>query len=324
MSEYTLTRHRGKLALTWSEPGRKYPRRISTGTADEGLAEARARELWARITAAPSERVGDLWPLYVKDRTGDGARADRFKANWSALKPHFSHRLGKSINREDCRAYYDAQKAAGYANSSIKTDLELLRACLRWRYGNEAPKLWIPPASKPRDRWLTKEEARTVVDAAKSPHIKLFLTLGLATGARAGAILDLTWDRVDFTHGTIDYRPAGRHQTNKRRTVVPMNATARGALEEAHKARLTDNVIEFGGRPVKSVKKAIERLSAAIGIPVSPHVLRHTCAVWMAQADVPMQKISQYLGHTSTRVTEQTYARYSPSFMKDASEAATF
>jgi hypothetical protein len=25
-----------------------------------------------------------------------------------------------------------------------------------------------------------------------------------------GAILDLTWDRVDFEHGTIDFNPAGR------------------------------------------------------------------------------------------------------------------
>ena len=40
--------------------------------------------------------------------------------------------------------------------------------------------------------------------------------------------------------------------------------------------------------------------------------------------NVPMQKISQFLGHTSTRVTERTYARYSPSFMKDAAEALEF
>jgi integrase len=41
----------------------------------------------------------------------------------------------------------------------------------------------------------------------------------------------------------------------------------------------------------------------------------------MAQADVPMQKISQVLGHTSTRVTEAVYARYSPRFMADAMAA---
>ena len=35
------------------------------------------------------------------------------------------------------------------------------------------------------------------------------------------------------------------------------------------------------------------------GVPCSPHVFRHTAGVWMAQADVPMQKISQFLGHIS-------------------------
>jgi len=322
VSEYTLTMHRGRWSVTFRDGNDR--RRISTGTADRGLAEAFAREWWARRNAAPSERIADLWPRYVKDRIADGARADRFKSHWTALAPHFGHRLGTAISRDDCRAYTDERRALGYSPSTIRTDLELLRACLRWRYNSDAPTVWIPPASKPRDHWLTKAEARELVDAAKSPHIKLFLILGLTTGARAGAILDLTWDRIDFAQGTIDFRPAGRLQTNKRRTVVPMNAQAREALETAHRARLSDFVIEYGGKQVGSVKKALERLSAGTGIKFSPHVLRHSAAVWMAQEDVPMQKIAQYLGHTSTRVTEQVYARYSPSFMRDASAATMF
>lgn len=323
MSEYTLTSHRGKLALTYRDATGK-PRRVSTGTADRGRAEAIARQLWARITTPATERIADLWPRYVADRIKDGARADRFKAHWTALEPYFGHRLGTAVEKDDCRSYATERRKAGYAASTIKTDLELLRACLRWRYGESAPALWIPPASAPRDRWLRKDEARRIVEAAKSPHIKLFLVLGLATGARAGAILDLTWDRVDFVHGTIDYRPPGRIQTNKRRTVVPMNNIAREALQEAYAGRLTGNVIEYNRKPVSSVKKAIERLAKDTRIPFSPHVLRHTCAVWMAQADVPMQKISQYLGHTSLNMTVSTYARYSPSFMKDAGAAAEF
>lgn len=321
---YRLTRHRGKWALTFDRPGERTPGRITTGTDHRGEAEAVARAIWARLHAARSERVADLWPPYVADRTADGARADRFAAHWTALAPAFAHRIGSTITREDCRAYFRERQKLGYANSTIKTDLELLRACLRRHYGKAAPVLWIPPASKPRDIWLTKEQARTIVDAAKSPHVRLFVILALATGARAGAILDLTWDRVDFAQGTIDYRPAGRDVTNKRRTVVPMNPVARAALEEAEKARLSDHVIEFGGKPVGSVKKAIQRLSEATGMPFSPHTFRHSCAVWMAQDNVPMQMISQYLGHTSLRMTEQVYARYSPGFMADASAATVF
>jgi len=323
VSEYTLTLHRGKLALTFRD-GNGKSRRISTGTADRGRAEAIARELWQRISAPATERIGDLWPRYVADRKKDGVISERYRVHQLALESHFWHRIGTVIDREDCRAYYKARKDLGYSDSTIRTDLALLRACLRWRYGDEAPNIWLPPASPSRERWLTKDEARKIVDAAKSPHIKLFIILGLATGARGNAILDLQWSRVDFHHGTIDYRPPGRVQTNKRRTVVPMNATARKALLEAYKARQTDFVIEYNRESVKSVKKAIERLAKATNIKFSPHVLRHTCAVWMAQADVPMQKISQYLGHTSLAMTSEVYARYSPSFMVDAGQAAEF
>lgn len=250
--------------------------------------------------------------------------AHRFRVTWLNLGPYFGHRIGSLITRDDCRAYHKEQLAKGYAPSTILTELALLRACLRWRYKNNAPNLWMPPASPPRDHWLTKEEARQLLDAADTPHIKLFIILGLTTGARASAILDLTWDRVDFEHHRIDYRPAGRNVTNKRRTVVPINPMALDALQKAYEGRLTDNVIEYGGKPVGSVKKGLQRLSARSGIRFSAHTLRHTCAVWMAQENVPMQMISQFLGHTTIRTTEAYYARYSPAYMRDASAATVF
>ncbi len=100
-----------------------------------------------------------------------------------------------------------------------------------------------------------------------------------------------------------------------------MNNRALLAIEEAMPAALTDYVIEWDSGPVKSVKKAIRAPAARPGVSCSPHVFRHTAGVWTAQSDVPMQKIAQFLGHTSTRVTERTYARYSPSFMRDAAAA---
>jgi integrase len=213
------------------------------------------------------------------------------------------------------------RKRQGKSPSTIKTELEALRACLRWHYGKDAPVITAPAPSKPRERYLTKEEADRLLASIETPHVRLFVTLALATGARMGAILDLTWDRVDFTHGTIDFRPAGRDVTNKRRVIVPMNRRAREAMEAAYEARLTDHVIEYGGKPVASVKRAIAAAARRSGVPCSPHVFRHTAGVWMAQADVPMQKIAQFLGHTSTRITETVYARYSPRFMSDAASA---
>jgi integrase len=240
---------------------------------------------------------------------------------WRALEPSFGYKLGKAITKADCREYAAMRKRLGKSNSTVKTELEALRACLRWHYGKDAPVIVAPAPSKPRDRYLTQDEARKLLDHIETPHARLFVTLALATGARMGAILDLTWNRVDFVHGTIDFMPAGRDKTNKRRVVVAMAPKAREALLEAQQGALSDHVIEYGGKPVASVKKAIAAAARRAGVPCSPHVFRHTAAVWMAQADVPMQKIAQVLGHTSTRVTETTYARYSPRFMADAMAA---
>lgn len=321
--QYRFGKHRGKWSLVYSDPQRGRVR-IATGTDDRGRAEAIARDIWRRLNAAPSDRISDLWEAYVRDRKQSVTRTDRFDGTWKALEKHFGHRMGNAVNQEDCRAYYRARKREGMSDSTIKTELEFLRACLRFKYGATAPKLWLPPASKPRERFLTKEEARQLLDDIEAPHVRLFVILALATGARMSAILDLTWDRVDLKRRTADFRPAGRHQTNKRRVVVPLNDRATEALLEAREGALTDNVIEYAGQPVKSVKKAIGAAGRRSGIPVSPHVFRHTAAVWMAEQDVPMQQIAQYLGHTSTRVTEATYARYSPSFLKRASSALDF
>jgi integrase len=243
---------------------------------------------------------------------------------WKRLEPIFGDRLGTDINKDDCRDYARLRQRQGAALGTAKIELEYLRACVNLRYGRGNNRIWTPPASAPRDRYLTREELDTLLKHVETPHVRLFVILAVATAARMGAILELRWDQVDFKHRRIDFNPLGREQTNKRRPVVPLNDRAYTALEEAARGALTDYVIEWDGKPVKSIKKAIRMASARSGVRCSPHVFRHTAGVWMAQADVPMQKIAQFMGHTSTRVTERTYARYSPSFMKDAAAALEF
>jgi integrase len=265
-----------------------------------------------------------LWCLYLADRRKDRKNVTRQENAWKHLLSAFGHRLGTDINKDDCRAYAQLRQRKGAAPGTVRTELEYLRACLNLRYGRGHNRVWMPTGSPPRDRYLTRDELEQLLAHVETPHVRLFIILAITTGARMGALLDLRWDQVDFKHRTINFNQAGREQSNKRRPEVPLNARAFEALEEAAAGALTDWVIEWDHHPVKSIKKAIRMAAKRSGVPCSPHVFRHTAGVWMAQADVPMQKISQFLGHTSTRVTERTYARYSPSFMKDAAAALEF
>ncbi|HEV2079428.1 MAG TPA: hypothetical protein VGR19_05975, partial [Allosphingosinicella sp.] len=127
--DYRIGEHRGKLVLRTKDERRGWLR-TSLGTNDRGLAEARARRIWTARTAPVSERIRDLWPAYVRDRLEEVSRKDRFKATWTALEPHFGHRLGTAITKADCKEYHRSRRAAGKSDSTARTELELLRACL--------------------------------------------------------------------------------------------------------------------------------------------------------------------------------------------------
>ncbi len=316
MPEYRLVWHRNQWSLAYTGPNGRV--RIATGANERGRAEAIAGAIWRARTKPQSERVADLWPIYAADRMAVIATPQRFGYTWKALEPHFGYKLGKSITRADCLAYTAMRRKAGRSNSTIRTELEALRSCLRWHYGNDAPKIVTPTPSKPRERFLSKADREALLANIETPHVRLFVEIALATGARAGAILDLTWDRVGET---IDFQPAGRDKSNKRRTVVPVTPRLREALDTARQAALTDYVIEYGGKPVKSVKTALKAAARRSGVTFSAHDLRRSAARWMAEADVPMEMIAQMLGHTSTRITYQHYARFSPRFMADAAAA---
>ena len=87
---------------------------------------------------------------------------------------------------------------------------------MREKWIAAAPYVEMPPKPPPRERWLTREEVQRLIHSAKSLHIRLFIVLAYYTTARTGAILDLTWDRVDLERRLIYYAKPGRRETKKR------------------------------------------------------------------------------------------------------------
>jgi integrase len=104
-----------------------------------------------------------------------------------------------------------------------------------------------------------------------------------------------------------------------------MLRTARAALQEARQGALTPWVIEWAGKPVKSVKRGLRVAAQRAGLEhVSPHDLRRSAAIHMAEDGVPISEISQYLGHSNERITFSTYARFQPDHLRRAASALEF
>jgi integrase len=234
--------------------------------------------------------------------------------------------IGNLEPRMLSRGHYSAARArAGAAPGYIRRDVTVLRAALAWalREGwiDKAPYIEMPPKPPPRDRWLTRDEIDRLIQCARSAHIRLFIVLAYHTAARTGAILDLTWERVDLEHKLIHYAKPGRRETKKRRATVPINTAALAEVQRVALIRICDYVIEYHGRKVNSIKTGFRRACREAGIAeCSPHVLRHSSASHMVMAGVPLAEVARMLGDTEAMV-EKVYGKWAPDYLRRAADA---
>lgn len=239
---------------------------------------------------------------------------------WAHLSTVFGHLRPDQIDRPLCRAYAARRRRQGAAEGTILKELSILRTAL-YRADKACPAVFeMPTPPDPRDRHLTRDEYAALLETCEHAHIRLFCVLALGTAARKEALLELTWDRVDFERGTIRLA-TGTEGRRKGRATVPMSARVRAELEAAYKARTCEHVIEYAGRRVGNVKKGVRAALVRIGVYAKgdgAHILRHTAAVWMAEGGIPMAQIAQFLGHSDSRITERVYARFSPGFLRAA------
>ena len=324
-SEYRIGRLNGRFTVSWWEDGKRRRYRLDACTKQD--AQREAIDVIRRLTATPSgAMVADLWEAYRREKDGRRVAVGMFFEG-KAVLPFFGHLRPDQITIANCRSYTEHRREAGKSDGTIWTELGHLRTVLKWgvdsRFISFAPKIERPQKPAPKDRWLTNDEIDRLLAAPMAHHIKLAIILMLATAARVGAILDLRWDRVDFEREQIDLRPSDIGP-RKGRAVVPMNAMARAALQQARDAAQTEYVIEWAGQPVKSIKTGFYAAVRAAGLDISPHDLRRTAAVHLVVAGVPMSRIAAYLGHSNTSVTEKVYARFRPDHLREEADVLDF
>lgn len=323
MPEFRLSRVNGRFFAVWYEGGRR--QRRSLGTDDKAVARAKlgeyARLYSFKLQSGQELTVGAIYQAYVQDRVLEAKPAvQRMKDAWKRLEATFDPLLPHQVSKELCRSYSDTRYAQGVGEGTVHVELGYLRAALKFaareNWITMIPPVPLPHKPAPRDHHLSKDEAGALISAAATPHVRLFIILALTTASRAGALLELTWSRVDLERRVIRLANPAIGRTRKGRATVPINDLALEALLEARKLALTEFVIEYAGDRVLSVKKGVAAAARRAGVKCSPHVLRHTAAVHLAENGHSMEEIAQYLGHNSPVTTFRVYARYSPGHLR--------
>ncbi|WP_137133507.1 site-specific integrase [Rhizobium sp. FKY42] len=306
---------------------------------------------------APSEvAIADVLAFYGEQRGAELAHPELVGWHMTNLLAYFGEKMCEFIDGSSCRAYV-AARVAGHigkrpvAAGTARRELETLSAALN--FAHKEKKLLFPvpvtfPAKAPaRERWLTRSEAARLLAGAlgivpvafdigtreavkwgrmfkPSYHVARFILIGLYTGTRHEAILQLRWGVnssggwLDLAHEVMYRRGKGQAETNKRRPPVPIPENLLPHVRRWRKITV-NGPVEYAGRLIKKERRGWDRARELAGLDteVTPHIMKHTCITWMLQRGVPFWEISGFTG-TSEKTIRDTYGHHSPKHLEAA------
>lgn len=255
------------------------------------------------------------------------------------IVPRIGHRRLRELTADDVDKLMRDMATAGYSkHTMVRVHGELARI-LRFaeRRGkvirNVATLVDVPAGPKKQARSLTVAEAKALLDAAVGDRLEALYVTGLLMGLRPGELLGLPLVAVDLSSGRLRVSQSLKREHNKlvigepktlrSRRTLDMPDLVVAALKRHREQQAKDRVaaadmwVETGLVFTTTVGSAIDpsnlrrefsKLTRKAGIGHwHPHELRHSAASLLSAAGVPIEQISDVLGHEGPRTTAAVY-----------------
>ena len=297
-------------------------------------AEAKKAEQAAQKLAAVTFR--EFWEqTYLPD-----AQARKKPLTVESEKTLYRHWLStlydiplQKLNHAKVEGVVTAMRTAGKAAKTIIHAMALVSQV--WNHAalldvvkgeNPARHVKKPQADNRRMRFLTQEEATTLLEALKERSIDTHdeALLSLFAGLRAGEIHSLEWSDVDLGQGTLFIRDP-KNRKNRHAYITPEVAAVlhrRGEGKE-RTGRVFPAKGDISRRWISaSFPRVVQALGLNAGITdprqkVVFHTLRHTFASWLVQAGVPLYTVATLMGHATITMTTR-YSHLAPDNVRAA------
>jgi integrase len=230
------------------------------------------------------------------------------------------------LTREDIALWVTAMFEEGAAGGTIQNKHGFLSGALKRAVeeghvaANPCQGVRLPRTEEVEMTFLTRDEYQTF-KSYFSDYYKPLLEFLVASGCRASEALALKPFDVDRVNGTVRITRAwkragsgyelGPPKTTKSRRTINVPLSVLDQLDYSHEWLFVGS----NGGPVRlyswRANVWIKTRAKAIddGFKKKPriHDMRHTCASWMINANVPLPTVQAHLGHESIKTTVDRY-----------------
>ena len=297
--------------------------------------------------------VSEVVDIYLRERAPKAKRADHLIYTAGSILKWWGDKRLADVRLGTCEDYVAWRTGQGVGLTTAWHDLKTLRSAINYWHAAYGPLPAVPVVSMPtvvsgRVRWLRRQEAaRALWQARRHERVKRLILIGLYSGTRPGAILDLSWvpsvvgGWVDLDAGVIHRRADDEAETKKRKPAVKIHRKLEHFLRRWREADggLVVPVCHYHGKRVKKLRRSWATVIVAAGLgrftekrnkagqlyqafesDVSPHVLRHTAVCWLLQAGVSLWEVAGFVGMSEQTVRE-VYGHHCPDFQSNAANA---
>jgi integrase len=208
----------GSISLGYTESGKRKRKTVYGVTKKEVLDELDRLRSEARVGNLPG--AGGLTVGQLLDRWLESSKASTetrtFEERQRLVKNHLRPRMGglklEKVNALHVESFYADMARDGVGATTIRHAANVLgvafsHACnLKLIPFNPAAAIKKPKAPKRHMLFLTPEQVKILLEAAKGRPCYPLVVLALATGCRQGELLALTWEDIDLANGTLTVR----------------------------------------------------------------------------------------------------------------------
>lgn len=277
-----------------------------------------------------------LWlELFKKNEVKSGTYDRLTGSNESLSRYPISQQRVCDVTPLDIQFYINQITNEGYSFSTIKKQLELLRASLRKAVSlkiipdNPAQEVDMPNQKiikKPREvlAYNEKEQRRLqdYIETHSDQNAVLCVAFMIETGLRSGEALALRWSDVDTDKhrchvcATVvnPHLPSKAYVQDTPKTdasirTIPLNVRATAILNILKKRASSEFVFGIDKRLEYPVLiRTIKKMCKESNVPYrGAHVFRHTFATNCYYKGIDIKILSKLLGHSDVKVTYNTY-----------------
>lgn len=221
---------------------------------------------------------------------------------------HFKDKKLLEINEQDILNYIQSLVHIGKSDSYVNQMLNAVK--FYYEVVMEMPNRFYsidrPRKQDSLPKVISKQEVKELLDAIPNLKHRCIVEAIYASGLRRGELLNLEPRHIDSKRMVIKIEK-GKHGKDRLTLLSPTLLNNLRAYYKAYKPKkyLFEGARggQYSGTSVgKIIKRAVKR--AGIGQHVTPHILRHSFATHLLEANTDLRYIQSLLGHGSTKTTE--------------------